>query len=184
MAIHVKVYSGSGNGTITDMANAGKRGKTCRTLTFLGDAAAVIDRLCTTPEQRAARGGCYALECRPVNEVRPDDFDAVCGEVRAAAHPTTRLIDGEIRGVDAPRPVLTAGVAGKWSAGADETGVSLHDLDDVNQWTEITFKQSPAKAYELARKVWDRVKAAATRYEASNILTAAGCRLHGYCAMD
>lgn len=183
--IYVRIWSGSGNGHIVDMTHAGKRGKRCRKLTFLGDAARVIDFLCTTPEQRAARGDCYALECRPVHETRPDDFDAVCEAIRAVAVPETRLFEEEIRGIDAPRPTLTAGVPGLWSADADESGVSLQELNDPNQWTEITgSRQTPAKAYELARKVWPAVERAKTRKEASDILHAAGVRLHGYCAMD
>ena len=36
MAIHVQVWTGSGTARITDMTNAGKRGKTCRRLRFSG----------------------------------------------------------------------------------------------------------------------------------------------------
>ncbi len=193
MPIYVQIWSGSGNGRVTDMTNAGKRGKTCRVLTFLGDCASVIDWLCTTADERAARGGCYALACHPVHEARPDDFDRVAAEVRALAGPSCDVEEREIRGVDAPRPKLTAGgtvvgtdgISRRWSAEADHEGIHLRELDDVNEWTEITSsKQKNAQAYTLASRVWEQVRAAPDRYSASKILAAAGCKLHGFCAMD
>jgi hypothetical protein len=107
---------------------------------------------------------------------RPHPLAQSCGSCQSA--------ELTVRGVDAPKEPLQAGVEGKWSAGADESGVSLSQLDDVNEWREITHGQMPARAYELARKVWDRVKAARTRIEASDIPTAASCKLHGYCGLN
>lgn len=180
--VHVSVKSGSRSVLITDMTNAGKRGKRCRTLTVLGDAE-VIDRLCTTADERAARGGCYALACRPLNEVRATDFDALCAELRAVKEDGSDFHEGTIRGVDAPRPKLTAGVRGEWSASADQDGVTLTRLNDVNEWTESN-RGSNAAAYERAAKVWPRVQNARTQREASDILEAAGVSLRGWCAVD
>ena len=36
MTIHIRTWSGAGSGTVTDMTNAGKRGKKCRTIYFGG----------------------------------------------------------------------------------------------------------------------------------------------------
>jgi hypothetical protein len=92
--------------------------------------------------------------------------------------------DEEIRAIDAPKPLLTAGVVGVWSGAADERGIRLQALNDINQWTEITFNQTEAKAYAIAARVWPQVQKAATLSEARRILSDAGARLHGWCAMD
>jgi hypothetical protein len=191
MAIHVRTWSGSRSATITEMTNAGRRGKRCRVLRIEGCAGDPWSS--DEPWAKAVRHSQailgevarYGAEC---------DFDVVAarvgylvGRAREEGVPEGHLGSRveSIRGIDAPRAVLTAGVEGKWSASIDENGVHLRDLNDVNEWTEITAHgQSRAEAYRLAASVWAKVEAATTRRDASHILSAAGCRLHGYCAMD
>ena len=95
-----------------------------------------------------------------------------------------QMYDEEIKGIDAPRPKLSAGIDGVWGAGADEKGISMEDYRDVNMWREITHNQTGPKAYDIAKKVWPEVEKAKTVYEAARILRDAGARLHGYCGMD
>lgn len=188
--VHVDVWSGSRTARITDMTNAGKRGKTCRVVSFDcydGDGAHVIDRLCATPEQVKAREGkqAWVLESGPVHEVREGSFDELIASLRPLVKNPSNVHEYEIKGIRAPRPILTHGVEGVFSACANESGVSLSDLNDPNEWREATdHRQSEARAYELAAKVWDRVKQAKTMREASAILRDAGCRLHGWCGRD
>jgi hypothetical protein len=199
--VHIKVWSGSGCARITDMENAGKKGKTCKTLRISGTSWGPSDH--ETPEQKKARKGWEAIsstlemdfpESRRDGEIADRDYAAmvewvkkIVSQVQGDGVPVYYLqaYDEEIKGIHAPKPPLTAGVSGKWSAGANENGISLHELDDPNEWTEITpHDQSDARAYDIARKVWDKVKEAQTMREAANILRAAGAKLHGYCAMD
>jgi hypothetical protein len=195
MATHVRTWPGSGCITLTDMANAGKRGRTCRTVRLSVPSWGGWAHRLNCDGYDAARECAESLAATLAPGTVAADFDDVAGvalfEVAKAraAGANAALVeahDGTIRGVDAPREPLTAGVEGVWSAEATEGGVTLRDLRDVNQWTEITpsSKQTAARAYELARKVWGRVAVAPTRYEASKILTAAGCKLHGFCGMD
>jgi hypothetical protein len=190
MTIHVRTWPGSGSATVTDMTHAGRRGRKCRTLRVSGWLPEAWD---DTPAGRARRHTFGLLAA--LDETKADeDFDAVRKRVRdlvAAARqdgvPEGNLTsyDEEIRGIDAPRPKLTAGVAGKWSAYADESGIHLYALDDPwNEWTEITHNQTEAAAYAIACKVWPLVQKAQTLHEAATILRAAGARLHGYCAID
>lgn len=192
--VHTRTWPGSGTATVTDMANAGKRGKTCRVLRFNGWGAGAARP--GTPEDRCGgfcQGVCHWLDGISLHT----DFEALRAELLArlaaytAGDPEAARVygivvrDEQIRGVDAPAVPLTAGVPGAWSAGADETGVTIRDLDDVNEWMEITpSRQSGSEAYRRAAKVWARVRTAKTRLEASAILRAAGCKLHGYCGRD
>lgn len=86
----------------------------------------------------------------------------------------------------AAKPTLTAGLDGVWSGSASpDRGISLDDhTDRYNYPAEITTRQTPGSAYRKAAKVWDRVQSAKSMYEASRILTDAGCKLHYYCRMD
>jgi hypothetical protein len=192
MAIHVQTWSGSGSFRITDMAFAGRRGKKCRTLRVSGTHYAFPGEWKAALADQYTREA-YALAERLADDAPDLDFgqarEMVAGLVREAHEQGVpegylSLYEEEIRGVDAPRPELAAGVEGKWSASADEEGVRLHALDDVNDWTEISHDQSPARAYELARKVWHKVKACASLRGASSVLCDAGVRLHGFCGMD
>ncbi len=186
--VHVRTWSGSGSATITDMTNAGRRGKKCRQLRFTGwvntggrdtDAGKVSEAtLCIVHEITLLDSGLgfdeFAAAVRGLYAKYTDGL---------ASRNLIGLNEDEIRGVDAPRPMLTAGVRGSWSASADEGGVSVHDIADVNQWTEAS-RGSAAKAYEAAAKVWPNVQNARTRREAVLVLEAAGLSLHGWCAMD
>lgn len=188
--LHIQTWSGSRTARITEMTNAGKRGKTCRVLRFSG--VPFDDCYATTKEQRDAvqitRDIGYEIE----HLSDTADFDTVRALLLRKLVTFTapdlpsmvQIYDEEIKGIDAPRETLTAGVPGKWSAGADEHGISLAQLDDVNQWREITSRQTHFAAYEIARKVWDRVLQAATLRDAAEILRGAGAKLHGYCGMD
>lgn len=191
MAIHVRTWSGCRTFRITDMTNACKRGKKCRTLHFSGvpwawrnDAGAI--------EDNAQQTGIMLY--RIAEGLQPtDDYDAVAERVKAIVAdalaqgvPVNWLTvrEEEIRGVDAPRVPLTAGVEGKWSIGADERGISGRQYDDINEWSLITNGQENSRAYDIAKRVWPLVSQTRTLYEAEKVLTNAGARLHGYCAVD
>jgi hypothetical protein len=186
--VHVRTWA-AGQATVTEMTNAGKRGKKCRTVTFHGWVNTAHDR-----ESEPGRSTNLALSVLHwlKDDVKADaSFDAVAAELKRrvaeAGLPThcASVAEGETRGIDAPRPKLTAGVEGLWGASADETGVTICRHNDVNGWAEITgSRQTATEAYRLAAKAWPRVRAATTFDEASEILTAAGCKLHGYCMMD
>jgi len=195
-SVHVRTWSGSRTARITDMTNAGKRGKTCRILRVMGMGCDYWIGNGNPVVQAAIR--CTQDLMHFLSKAESDvpvevTFDDVrefvlltistyramgVTEGQVSAH------DEEIKGIDAPREPLTAGVDGKWSASANESGITIHDLNDVNEWTEITHGQTGARAYEIARKVWGQVELAQTRYEAMTILRNAGAKLHGYCGMD
>lgn len=189
MASFVAIFSGSGTVRVTDMTNAGKRGKTCAQVSFNpknwndNSATAQLADWChLTPEQRANITYPRCLETGSFHELIADDFDALCAELVGKADLDRVDVDVRtIRGVDAPKPKLKAGF-GDWSASATDDGVSLRRYD-VNEWTEIS-REHPNKAYEKAARVWSKVQKAASFNEASNILSAAGISLHGYCGMD
>lgn len=199
--VHVKVWSGSRTARIIDMTNAGRIGKRCSTLRISGASWSASPF--ETDDQKAARLASESLIAQlealgdHVNnggQVLDYDFEAVVELVlrrvhaaHAAGSPESYLnaFGESIKGIHAPRPVLVAGVEGKWTASADENGISMRQLDDVNEWSQITrHGQTGPQAYKLAAKVWDRVKRCAKMGEAAEILRAAGCKLHGYCAMD
>jgi hypothetical protein len=198
MTIHIRTWIG-GHATVTDMTNAGRRGKKCRVLRFSGVPwlhYVVADDPVRLVAVDLTRDVLYYLGGLPgsapqfghdatFDQVR-DMVNTVVSAGRKLGVPEglVALYDEEIRGIDAPRPLLQAGVDGAWSASADEDGVILHDLQDINEWTEISRGQTGATAYELARKVWDQIRTARTRHEASKILTESGVRLHGFCGLD
>jgi hypothetical protein len=173
------------------MEHAWKRGRRCRVLRISGvcwqEGAARND------VQRAAIR--FTREVLAVlGEVDPaESFEAVrervrdlVAQARAAEVPEGYLTsyDEEVRGLDAPRPVLTVGVPGRWGASADETGIILSAYDDPNEWRECTHGQTAAVAYAIAARVWPQVQQAATLHEAASILRQAGARLHGWCGLD
>jgi hypothetical protein len=189
--ISIKTWSGNACARITDLTNAGKRGKKCRVIRFRG-----IDNhwRTSTPETDDS----YQLTCRVLhrlNQASPDEqFDSLraelvtmgvaVGDRFSEQHAQVVIFEEEIRGVDAPQPNLTAGVDGKWYAAASETGISLGALDDVNEWREITHNQTGPAAYAIAKKCWQQVESSKTLHEAATILRNNGAKLHGYCGMD
>lgn len=201
MTLHVDVPEHGHGFAITDMENAGKRGKRCRVLRFSGWRPHVG---CNDSTSEAARSFTLCWEMQRFAQSVRDELangDGVPGgatfdDVHAAARSLVdaarlpehcaRLYVDVIRGIDAPRPILTAGVEGKWSARADIGGVSVNDdADRFNEPCVITrSEQTKASAYAIAAKVWDRVKAAATFGEAWAILTNAGWKGHYYCRVD
>lgn len=196
---HCRTWFGSGTAYIVDLTNAGRRGKTCRALRFRGcvsyarDESSVAADSVTHSVMRylsTITGGrqfdADGVAAVSFDEVLETIVGIVCG-ADADLGDHVRCYDETIRGVDAPRPTLTAGIEGVWGGHVDnERGVSLADYTDRhNDPREITrHGQSANKAYELAAKVWDRVKLAKSMSEAGRILSDAGCALHGYCAMD
>lgn len=193
MTIHVRTWPGSGSFRITDMTGAGKRGRKCRVLRFSGTCADAWVAKGDALAEVAAKASREALDLagRLDGETPFDDARAavlgIISRARAAgvSEYLVAVYDEDIRAIDAPRPKLTASVEGVWSASAEEEGIPMEDLADRwNEWREITFGQTAARAYAIAARVWEKVQAAATLHEARGILLAAGAKLHGYCGMD
>lgn len=190
MAIHVQVWTGSGTARITDMTNAGKRGKTCRVLRFSGALGCSYNA-----EALQAHGMTLnVLEMlKPGQPIHTQDFDTACANMKAAVDTARALGVGErliavheeeVRGVDAPLPLLTAGNE-KWSAKADEDGLLLRDLTDHNNDPAMCdYKQKHSQAYKLAAKVWGQLAACQTMHEAGEVLSKAGVKLHYWCMVD
>ena len=188
MPINVRTWSGSHTARITDMTNAGKRGKRCRVLCFIGHVSPV------KPDHPETA---YTLRIyRAIAELdRAMSFDAaaellvglICEAYAAGCSEYgVRIFEEDIRGVDAPREVLEAGIAGKWHARADEDGIGLYDDEDRNNEPAMitAHEQGANKAYDIARKCWHLVKAAPSFHAAGEILRQHGARLHYYCRMD
>ncbi len=194
MAIHIKTWR-SGSATITDLTNAGKRGKKCFQLSFRGWIPGYGSGL-THDAFLAVEVSREVLVY--LDEIEKDqaslDFNFVAtkvGEIvrsaieKGAAQNLLSCDIEEIRGVDAPKPVLTAGVQGQWSGAIDKDGVHLSDdADQHNLPAAITNNQSADKAYKIAKGVWDRVQECKTFSEAYSLLSDSGCRLHYWCRMD
>lgn len=201
---HGEMFSGSGSFRLIDMENAGKRGKTCKVLRFNGYPWDLEhSKTATEPQKAAARWSraiyyrvfdLAGVDCTYQHDLSiPLSLSDVAGHVNDMVHRAaieigngTELVvyEDSIKGVDAPVEPLGAGVPGKWSAQATNRGISMRQLDDVNEWSEITHGQTGNAAYRIARKVWDQVMKCATLREAREILESAGARLHGYCALD
>jgi len=185
--VHVRTWS-SDSAVVTDMTNAGRRGKLCRKLVVSGTLGAF-----DSPEAHRAsdwtadilRNLRALTGAEPFDVVRERVVDRI-GAAHADGVPNgyLQMYEGTIRGIDAPKPCLTAGVEGKWGASAGEDGISISAYDDVNEWREATSGQTNARAYAIAVSVWPQVQAATTLHEASRILADAGARLHGWCGMD
>lgn len=178
--INVRTWIGSKCATIVDMTNAGKRGKKCATLRFRGYSCTSEDEF---GSQAITDSIMYFIEkltgSESIEQVRAEIERQIVGCPRVFVYPE------EMRGIDAPRPTLTAGVEGKWSAYADRDGVTIADLSDrMNDPRCITHDQSRARAYDIAARTWSKVTACATFSEAWTLLSDAGCSLHYYCAMD
>lgn len=191
MAIHVRIWTGGPSAAITDMTNAGKRGKVCRVYRFGGIRAGGWKE---TPETKEATSTTMAI-MDVIEQLKPEvDFDDATAPLRTLMELATakgapvgyiHASDETIRGIDAPVPVLTAGGPG-WSAQADNDGVTILDhIDRNNEPAMITgHQQKKSQAYRIAAKVWESVKAATSFHDAGEILRAAGCCLHYYCRMD
>lgn len=193
--IHIQIWSGTGSMRIVDMANASKRGKTCNAFCVRGEQPRWVSEDRT--EQRAAMHYTRAIrllvggdEARGVREVKYEELLAqvqgLVAQARAdGVNENWLSIHLEtVRGIDAPKPRLEFS-NDKFSACADEEGIHLSDLVDQNNLPAMcTFKQSGAKAYDIAAKVWDKVKTAKSMYDAGSILSGAGARLHSWCRMD
>jgi hypothetical protein len=184
--IHVRIWEG-GSATVVDMTNAHKRGKKCRELRFCGWMPYGDD-----PKVVTARDTTSGV----LGYLRGVSMDADYDQVRARViemiltagfgnDRTVTTYDEEIRAIDAPREALKAGVENKWSGRADESGIAIDDLtDQINLPCCITSGQTGSRAYELARKVWEQVKACQTFSQAWDVLSKAGCQLHYFCRMD
>ncbi len=186
--IHIQIHQAAANAVITDMTNAGKRGKRCDSLRFRGfDPAYEVP-----PERQPAVALTWDILAKIKKLTPADDFAAVVTDITAQIEAAkvdpelVRVAPDSCRGVDSPRVRLLAGLEGQWHGYADENGISLSDeTDKANEPAMITrHDQKNSRAYELAAKVWENVKAAQTFSEAGNILSAAGCSLHYYCRMD
>jgi len=67
----------------------------------------------------------------------------------------------------------------------ESSGIVLADLTDRNNEPRaITSRQSPRRAYDIARKCWPDLVRCKTMWEASRMLGERGAKLHSYCAMD
>ncbi len=190
--IHIQTWKGGPSARITDMTNAGKRGKVCRTFHWQGyrwNGARDAENKRYHDNASASLQTEVMIDRELTAEM---DYNSAVLAIRAsmakwpAEERFVSVREDTIKGIDAPREKLTAGVDGVWSGGAGENGIHLADLTDQNNDPRIITpsSQSSARAYDLARKVWFRVMQAKTMHEASEILGGAGCKLRYYCAMD
>lgn len=188
--IHVQIWKAAGNATVTDMTNAGKRGKRCDQISFIGRlysdpscAKAVKISTLTSSALDYLRG----LSSDTPFNIAADGVDAYVQDARKHGIEdwAVKSYKSVIRGIDAPRTKLTAGNE-KFNAFADQDGIHIYDLtDNINLPAIITApRQTNAQAYSIAAKVWEKVKTATNFSEAQNILSAAGAKLHYYCQMD
>jgi hypothetical protein len=186
--INAQIWGGCGSIRIVDMTNANKRGKTCDVISIDGGDS-------WSYERANDKWQAYRQLVGLLTEMHGSDFESRGGVnldvefetiLKTARELGCNVIERDaIRGIDAPKPVLTAGVDGAWSASAGSDGVSLADhTDRFNEPREITSGQTANAAYKLAAKVWGKLANCTTMHEASRILSEAGCRLHYYCAMD
>ena len=145
------------------MANAGKRGAVCNVLrvswnTFPGRADfALQNRLGDELGWMIGQPEFAALSFEDAAAIVESDI----AEAREAGVPGWAMYSDRdtIRGIDAPRVKLEhADPEGRWTITADETGISISDLTDMNNLPRmITSRQSKAQAYAIARKVWPQV---------------------------
>lgn len=193
MSTYIKIWSGGGSVRFVDMTNAGRVGKVCRDMTIYGqrygtfcDKEPYKSLLNATDSLFADIEHLAGEESKREGVVIEKPFDEVCALFRErAVSAGLNLNDRELKGVDAPKPVLTAGIPGVWSGRLDNDGVHLRDLTDMNnEPCMITIRQGHNTAYRKAAKVWALVCEAKTMRQASELLGAAGCNLHYYCAMD
>ena len=193
--IHISTWYGSGTAAVTDMADAGKRGKKCRRLYVSGWIG--VGQVPGSDAEKVADATREIIRFLTDECDENSDYDTVAAAVRTIAgncnyghdiKPTMMIhvTEETIRGIDAPKPKLTAGIDGVWSAVADKDGIMMRDLTDAaNCPAEHTScKQTHHAAYQIAAKVWETVKAAKTMSEASRVLRDAGAKLHYWCMMD
>lgn len=176
--IHVRTWSGSQTVRVTDLTNAGKRGKTCRTIhaSFSGrvgdDAAGYGEWLHAT------------RETLPGLDVTETSFDDVCTYLRALSGLVALdLREETIRGVDAPLAPITASGT-KFAASASEDGITVSCRVDRANLPSALSRGSNAKAYAIAAKVFPTLADTMSFHEVVSALVAAGADMHSYCAMD
>lgn len=197
MSVHIQIWEGGPSARITDMVNAHRRGKECRVLRVSCVRWHCDPSKLNQEQQIAARYStemmAHVSELQRLSSHITFAFDDIreglislvnLARSKGASDSYLSVQEETIKAIKAPRVVLTAGVDRKWSAHADESGISMSDLVDVNMWAEITHGQTGARAYEIAARVWPDVQKAATLREAAEVLRKAGARLHGYCRMD
>jgi hypothetical protein len=179
--IHKKTWQSSIE--LIDMKDANKRGKKAMRLSAwwnhdAREGTEAYDR------QAAAFRLVAAMDERLPYQVAADALKAHLTTCQGNGDPV-EWREREIKAIDCPLPKLEIR-AEKWWGFADNDGVHLRDLTDRNnEPCEITrHDQAGTQAYRLAARVWDKVKQAETMFEASDILTKAGCKMHYYCAMD
>lgn len=184
--VHVRIWY-SGTVEFTDLTDAGKRGKTCRTARLTG----AMKGYAPGSETEFAATAALIAFAEGLDPAR--EFDEVWraalelyrshfpeGERGAAAH----VNHGLVKGVNAPRAELRVTRPGVFAARADSDGVWVEDLADVNNgWTE-TNRGKNAVAYDKAAKVWGKVREARTFREVVALFEGAGIDLRGYCSVD
>jgi hypothetical protein len=186
MAIFLQIWTGGCNAKLVDLTNAGKKGKTCKVLNLGSNhSPEQANFICHTlpsylspPDaEQAKRGGI----------VVGMEYEALARVMRGGAAAFVGMTYHEedtMKGVDAPKTTLSVEKA-KFRVTVDSSGVCIRDLTDkYNEPTAITTRQKPSAAYQKASKVWEQVRSAETFSEAQSVLSAAGCKLHSYCAMD
>jgi hypothetical protein len=163
---HVRVWQGSRSARITDMSYAGKRGKRCATFHFSGCDGCV--NLAHAGNRIAADATCAVLaRLQELDKsAEPISYADVCQAVRSMVNEALaqganpyylRVYDDDIRAVDAPKPILEAGVEGVWRGTADAGGIRLaDDSDKNNEPRAITSGQSNNVAYKIAARTWGR----------------------------
>ena len=187
-SIHVQAWSGSGGIRITEMLNAGKRGKRCRAMRFQGSFSSYSP---TEAHERAhtltmvAIGWAQSLDLGTPFDAAKAHLEALIAQYGPLPEGYAALYQEDIRGVDAPREKLTAGVPHRWSAKVDESGVFVSDDSDRhNEPALCTHQQTNGSAYERAARVWESVRACKSFSEVWEVLSGAGCKLHYWCRMD
>jgi len=189
MKIANMVESGAYYLNMTEMLNAGKRGKKCRYISI---------GFTTCPSLKTGNEDQFRTELMAkcglaINEYgrksSTASFDEIAMMIKANAPKVGKygleIFEQEIRGIDAPVQPLTAGGRG-WRASATEEGVTVEDLLDTNNYPmSITaHDQSKPESYRIAKKVWTWVERASSYSDAVRILRDSGIKIHSYCAMD
>jgi hypothetical protein len=186
--LHVHVWKGSRTARVTDVANAGKRGKTCTQFVVMAtcpdgksDEAHAKYNFCT--------GALHEIEELP-RQMSLSELGIFMGKLVERAREaglSERQFSvemGQIKGIHAPRKPLSYVRDGEWFVEADENGIRMGQLNDPNEWRDITIRQSAARAYEIAEQVFPLVANQQSYSQMRDLFTRAGARLHGYCGMD
>jgi hypothetical protein len=177
-SIHVRTWSAVLSGTVTEMANAGRRGKVCRVLEL--SASGVYD----ANPRRGEVGNFFSNVLGGLSG--EESYDDVLLVARALKDlcPEFGLRETVIRGIDAPRPELRAVVEGAWSARLDDDGLTVRCLRDaINEPTSYSTS-SKSRTHEVASRVWPALERQATYSQACRLLSDAGIKIKSYCAVD